>query len=101
MKREDLLAKGFTQEQVTEILNMFHDTNQENAALQSQIDSAKQFEAKYNEAQKQLDAIAQSQMTEQEKMAAQKAETEKNRRESRIIVQAREDGLRGCHIYRL
>ena len=86
MKREDLLAKGFTQEQVTEILNMFHNTNQENAALQSQIDSAKQFEAKYNEAQKQLDAIAQSQMTEQEKMAAQKAETEKNLRESRIIV---------------
>lgn len=86
MTREQLLEKGFTQEQVTEILNMFHNTNQQNAVLQSQVDNAKQFEAKYNEAQKQLDAIAQSQMTEQEKMAAQKAETEKNLRESRIIV---------------
>ena len=41
MKREDLLAKGYTEEQVTDLLNMFHGINKEKdkkiADLQSEV----------------------------------------------------------------
>lgn len=68
ISREDLLEKGLSQEQITDILNMFHETNQENVKLQSQIDGLKGFETKYNDAQKQLDDIKLSNMTEQQKL---------------------------------
>lgn len=82
MRREDLLAKGFTEEQVTEILNMHHnesqEVNKENERLKSEIASANEKLAGYSNMQKEYDAYKQSQMTEQEKYEAMKKEAEKN-----------------------
>lgn len=85
MKREDLLAKGYSQEQVTDLLNMFHETNQANVNLQSQIDGLKQFETKYNEAQKQLDDINKANMTVQEQIEAERKETARKLAEANKI----------------
>lgn len=69
MKREDLLEKGFSQEQITDILNMWHNNNSKKEQdLQSQIDDLKGFEAKYNQAQKQLDDIKKANMSDQQKL---------------------------------
>ena len=82
MRREDLLAKGFTEEQVTEILNMHHnesqEVNKENERLKGEIASANEKLAGYSNMQKEYDAYKQSQMTEQEKYEAMKKEAEKN-----------------------
>ena len=59
MKREDLLAKGYTEEQVTDLLNMFHGINKEKdkkiADLQSEVLQKSEFETKYNEANAKLE----------------------------------------------
>ena len=82
MKREDLLAKGFTEEQVTEILNMHHNesqqVNKENERLKGEIASAKEQLAGYSNMEEELKKFKQAQMTEQEKLEAMKKEAEKN-----------------------
>ena len=82
MKREDLLAKGFTEEQVTEILNTFHNENQqvnkENERLKGEIASANEKLAGYSNMEEELKKFKEAQMTEQEKLEAIKKETEKN-----------------------
>lgn len=82
MRREDLLAKGFTEEQVTEILNMHHnesqEVNKENERLKGEIASANEKLAGYSNMEKEYTAYKQSQMTEQEKYEAMKKEAEKN-----------------------
>lgn len=90
MKREDLLAKGYTEEQVTDLLNMFHGINKEKdkkiADLQSEVLQKSEFETKYNEANAKLEEINKANMTEQEKFEAMKKETENNYKQSKIIV---------------
>lgn len=86
MRREELLEKGYTEEQVTDILNTFHGINKENETLKSDLLAAKSIESKYNDVQKQLDEIQKAQMSEQEKIALEKKETEENLRKSKIIV---------------
>ena len=82
MKREELLAKGFTEEQVTEILNMHHNesqqVNKENERLKGEIASAKEQLAGYSNMEEELKKFKEAQMTEQEKLEAMKKETEKN-----------------------
>lgn len=85
MKRETLLEKGFSEEQVTDLLNMFHETNQANKDLQSEVDKLKGFETKYNEVQSQIAEINKSKMTEQEKIEADKKAAEENLKKSQII----------------
>lgn len=88
MTREDIkkiLGEGATEEQISNTLNALH--NQTNA-LNKQISELKANESKYsdyNELKSQLDAINKEKMTEQERIAKDKEETEKNLRESRII----------------
>ena len=72
MKREDLLAKGYTEEQVTDLLNTFHEVNNENKKLQSELDKKASLETQNQELQKQLDEIHKANMTEQEKINAEK-----------------------------
>ena len=84
MKRETLLEKGYTEEQTTELLNLFHETNQQNQNLLNQLGNMKQYEAKYEEAQKKLDEIAKANMSEQERLEtmlknAQLKESEANK----------------------
>ena len=82
MKREDLLAKGFTEEQVTEILNMHHNeslqVNKENERLKGELASANEKVASYSNMEQEYNAFKQSQMTEQEKIEAMKQEIAKN-----------------------
>ena len=47
MKREELLAKGYTEEQVTDLLNTFHSVNKENQILKSELENASSIETKY------------------------------------------------------
>lgn len=75
MKREELLAKGYTEEQVTDILNTFHGLNKENETLKSELETTK---GSNTELHKQLDAINEANLSEQEKLEKQKAEIEKN-----------------------
>ena len=90
MKREELIAKGYTEEQATELLNLFHAENNEikasNAQLQKDLNVANQTITELNKAQVQLKQLQQAQMTDQEKLDAMKAETEKNLAESKRIV---------------
>lgn len=77
MKREDWLAKGFTEEQVTDILNQFHEVNNENKLLKSEKEKNDSLVNQNQELQKQLDEINKANMTEQEKLANEKAEADK------------------------
>ena len=90
MKREELIAKGYTEEQATELLNLFHAENNEikanNTQLQKDLNIANQTITELNKAQVQLKQLQQAQMTDQEKLDAMKAETEKNLAESKRIV---------------
>lgn len=90
MRREELIEKGYTEEQATELLNLFHAENNEikasNAQLQKDLNVANQTITELNKAQVQLKQLQQAQMTDQEKLDAMKAETEKNLAESRRIV---------------
>lgn len=90
MKRDELLAKGYTEEQVTDILNTLHsvskDKDKQIADLQSEVLTKGEFETKYNAAQHQLDELNKANMTEQEKFEAMKKEAEQNLRNSKIIV---------------
>lgn len=85
MKREELLAKGYTEEQVTDLLNTFHTINNENKVLKNEVESKKELVEQNLELQKQLDEINKANMTEQEKLSAEKAEIEKNLANSRKI----------------
>lgn len=90
MRREELIAKGYTEEQATELLNLFHAENNEiktnNAQLQKDLNIANQTITELNKAQVQLKQLQQAQMTDQEKLDAMKAETAKNLAESKRIV---------------
>lgn len=81
MKREELLAKGYTEEQVTDLLNTFHNANnevkKENETLRKELENKSNIEAKANELQKQIDAINEANLTEQEKIAKEREEADR------------------------
>lgn len=81
MKREDLLAKGYTEEQVTDLLNTFHSANnevkKENENLRKVLESKNALEEQNQNLQKQLDAINEANLTEQEKIAKEREEADK------------------------
>lgn len=85
MKREDLIAKGWTEEQTSEYLNMYHSLQ----SLQKEAEQTKakeeEFKNRADSLQKQLDDINEANMSEQEKFEAMKKETEKNLAESRKV----------------
>lgn len=90
MKREELIAKGYTEEQATELLNLFHAENNEikanNMQLQKDLTVANNTINELNKVQIAYNEMQQSKMTEQEKVAAMKAEAEKNLAMSKKIV---------------
>lgn len=89
MDRKTLLEKGFTEEQVTEILNGFHAEKQELEAEKARL--SKELDAKIKEATElagykaQIAEIEKSKMTEQEQIAAMKKEAAENLKQSKII----------------
>lgn len=86
MRREDLLAKGYTEEQVTDLLNTFHGINKENEKLKGELIEKADIETKYNEANAKLEEINKANMTEQEKLEEMKKETENNLKQSKILL---------------
>ena len=85
MKREELLAKGYTEEQVTDLLNTFHSINSENKLLKNEVEGKQDLINQNLELQRQIDEINKANMSEQEKVEAMKKETEKNLAESRKV----------------
>ena len=81
MKREELLAKGYTEEQVTDLLNSFHsaqnEVKKENETLRKELESKSSLEVQNQNLQKQLDAINEANLTEQEKIAKEKEEADR------------------------
>lgn len=82
IKREDLLAKGFTEEQVTDYLNMYHSLSSEIKKAGEQLIESKTLAEGL---QKQIDDINQANMSEQEKMAQKEKEIEQNLANSKKI----------------
>lgn len=85
MKREELLAKGYTEEQVTDILNTYHNLDSENKKLREDLQSKSELEKKNEDLQNQINKINEANLTEQEKLEKQKAEIEKNLANSKKI----------------
>lgn len=86
MKREELLAKGYTEEQVTDILNTFHGINKENEKLKSEILEKADIETKYNEVQKTLDDLNKAKMTKEEQIAEKEKQINENLKQSKILL---------------
>lgn len=72
MKRDELLAKGYTEEQVTDLLNTFHSINAENNQLKANIttltENSNSLAEKINGLQKQIDEENKAKLTEQEQI---------------------------------
>lgn len=76
MKREELLAKGYTEEQVDEVLGIYHQNDKRVKDLERQIEEDKAVKARNQELQKQIDDINEANLSEQEKLAKKEAEIE-------------------------
>ena len=89
-KARKILGEEATEEQITNLLNSWHlDENAKVKELEEQINSLTATANKYSdydEIKKQLDDINKANMSEQEKLEAQKKEIESNLKQSRIIV---------------
>ena len=89
-KARQILGEGATEEQVTNLLNEWHkEKTEEKNQYETQINQLQSDLAKYSDydaIKKENDKYKQSQMTEQEKLEQMKKETEKNLKNSRIIV---------------
>lgn len=85
-----ILGEEATEEQITNLLNNYHvqesakakELQEENARLKAENSKY----GDYDNIKKQLDDINKANMSEQEKLDAQKKEIEKNLKESRITV---------------
>lgn len=93
MKREDLLVKGYTEEQVDEILGIYHQNDKKVKELEKQIEQDNAFKVKAQELEKQLNDINEANLSEQEKLAKKEAEIEtrlSNARKIENTAKARE-----------
>jgi len=97
MKRESLLEKGYSEEQVTELLNMWHESNKglttqvesmttEVQNLKNEMSQKDSKIAGLTKLENEYNSLKQSQLTEAEKQEIAKKETEKNLIESRKIL---------------
>jgi len=77
MKREELLAKGYTEEQVTDLLNTFHSINSENKLLKNEVQAKQDLVNQNLELQRQLDEINKANMSEQERITKEKEDADK------------------------
>lgn len=81
-----ILGETATEEQVTNLLNNFHNSEKAKNDKIAQLEKQLNGFSDYDEIKKQLDDINKANMSEQERMEAQKKEIAKNLAESRIIV---------------
>lgn len=96
MKREELLEKGYTEEQVTELLDAWHKANanlaKENEKLKTDLGQANETISGLNQkvsgltkVEEEYNAIKQSQLTDEEKRKLALEEAEKKQREANKI----------------
>lgn len=89
-KARQILGEGATEEQVTNFLNEWHkEKSEEKTQYETQLKDLQNQISKYSDYEtikKENESFKQSQMTEQEKLEQMKKETEKNLKDSRIIV---------------
>lgn len=80
MKREELISRGYTEEQASELLDMFHanmkNVTKQNETLQNEIAVANEKIAGLSQKEQELNQIKQSQLTESEKVALKEKEIE-------------------------
>lgn len=85
-----ILGEDATEEQITNLLNNYHiQESSKVKELEKQINSLNEQNSKYSdydEIKSKLDEINKANMSEQEKLEAQKKEIETNLKNSRIIV---------------
>lgn len=85
-KARILLGEGATEEQITNLLNEFHNAskaqNEQIASLNDKLSKVSDYE----DLKAKLNAIEQANMTEQQKLEAERQEIERNLKNSRIIV---------------
>lgn len=85
-----ILGEGATEEQITNLLNNYHNVESEKVkSLEEKVNTLESENSKYSDydsIKKQLDDINKANMTEQEKLEEQKKEIETNLKNSRIIV---------------
>lgn len=90
MKREELLEKGYTEEQVSELLDMFHKNSanltKQNENLASELAVANNKIAGLTEKEQELNTIKQAQLSDADKLALDKEQTAKNLSESKKIL---------------
>lgn len=86
MTRQELLEKGFTEEQATIYLNDFHALNNDKKTLEGKLESLSVKDKEIETLKAQLDEINKEKLTEQEKIELLKKETEENYKKSSIIV---------------
>ena len=89
MKRDDIksiLGEGASEEQITNLLDAFHNSSKEAKNKIDELNNKLSKFSDYDDIKKQLDEINKANMTEQEKLEAQKKEIENNLKTSRIIV---------------
>ena len=86
MKRETLLEQGFTEEQTTKILNMFHNNAENEKKLQEQLGAMQTQMADYETIKSKLSQLEREKMTADEKLEADRKQTELNLAESRKIL---------------
>lgn len=86
MKREELISKGYTEEQASELLDMFHanmkNVTKQNESLQNDLAIATEKIAGLSQKEQELNQIKQSQLTESEKVALREKEIEEKLKEA-------------------
>lgn len=84
-KARMILGEGATEEQITNLLNEFHNASKEqNNQIASLNDKLNKL-SDYDELKAKLDAIEKANMSEQERLAEDKKQIEANLKNSRII----------------
>lgn len=90
MTRKELLDKGYTEEQATEILNLTHATSEALEKAKTELNEIKNQNAtivtENTEMKTQLEELAKSKMTEQELLVEKQKEIERNLIQSRITL---------------
>lgn len=90
MRREELLEKGYTEQQVSELLDMFHKNSanltKQNQDLVSQLDTANNQIAGLKQTAQEYDALKQSQMTDSEKLQAKIKEIEEREKNAAKLL---------------
>lgn len=89
MTRDDIkkiLGEGATEEQITNLLNAFHNSNKESKEKINQLNAKIDSYSDYEDIKAKLNKIELENMTEQQKLEAERQEIARNLKESKIIV---------------